>query len=50
MNTATGYARLNITLPKDVAEYVRSNTANISKYIAEAVNERIARILPMIPG
>jgi hypothetical protein len=43
MNTATEYIRLNITLPSDVAEYVRKNTANISKYIAEALNERIAR-------
>ena len=43
MNTATRYARLNITLPKDVAEYVRSNAENMSKYIAEALHERIAR-------
>jgi post-segregation antitoxin (ccd killing protein) len=43
MNTATGYARLNITLPKDVAEYVRKNTANISKYISETIRERMTR-------
>ena len=43
MNTTTGYTRLNITLPKDVAEYVRSNTKNISKYISEAISERVAR-------
>lgn len=43
MNTATNYARVNITLPKDIADYVRKNTENISKYIADALNERIAR-------
>lgn len=43
MNTATEYKRLNITLPKDIAEYVQKNTENISKYIADALNERIAR-------
>jgi hypothetical protein len=43
MNTATGYIRLNITLPKDVADYVRQNTANISKYISEAISERMVR-------
>src|SRR5262245_17288740 len=43
VNTVTGYARLNITLPKELADYVRSSTANISRYIADAVNERMAR-------
>lgn len=43
MNTATGYARLNITLPRDIAEYVRQNTTNISQYISEALRERVAR-------
>lgn len=43
MNTATEYARLNITLPKDIAEYVRKNTANISKYISEAIREQMTR-------
>jgi len=43
MNTVTEYARLNITLPKDIAEYVRKNTSNISKYIADAIGERITR-------
>lgn len=43
MNTATGYTRLNITLPKDIAEYVRENTTNISQYISEALRERVAR-------
>lgn len=43
MNTATEYVRLNITLPKDIAEYVRHNTANISKYIADTIKERRAK-------
>jgi hypothetical protein len=43
MNTATGYTRVNITLPTDIATYVRRNTANISKYISEAISERMAR-------
>jgi post-segregation antitoxin (ccd killing protein) len=43
MNTATGYTRLNITLPKDIAEYVRKSTSNISSYIAETISERRAR-------
>lgn len=43
MNTTTGYARLNITLPKDIADYVRKNTSNISKYISETISDRIAR-------
>jgi post-segregation antitoxin (ccd killing protein) len=43
MNTAAGYARLNITLPKDITEYMRRNTKNISKYVSEAISERVAR-------
>jgi hypothetical protein len=43
MNTATGYARLNITLPKNMAEYMRRNTKNISKYVSEAVSVRMER-------
>jgi len=43
MNTATEYVRLNITVPKDIADYVRQSTANISKYIAETIGERRAR-------
>lgn len=43
MNTVTGYTRLNITLPKDIAEYMRQNTTNISQYISEALRERVAR-------
>jgi hypothetical protein len=43
MNTATEYTRLNITLPNDIAEYVRRNTSNISRYISEAISERVAR-------
>jgi hypothetical protein len=43
MNIATGYTRLNITLPKDITEYMRRNTKNISRYISEAVSARMER-------
>jgi hypothetical protein len=43
MNTATGYTRVNLTIPKDVMEYLKHHTENMSKYISEAVRERIAR-------
>ena len=43
MNTATGYTRVNLTIPKDIIEYLKHNTENMSKYISEAVRERIAR-------
>lgn len=43
MNTATGYTRINLTIPKDIISYLRNNSDNMSKYISEAVRERIAR-------
>jgi post-segregation antitoxin (ccd killing protein) len=43
MNTATGYTRVNLTISKDIIEYLKHHTENMSKYISEAVKERIAR-------
>jgi len=43
MNTATGYTRVNLTIPKDIIEYLKRHTENMSSYISEAVRERIAR-------
>jgi post-segregation antitoxin (ccd killing protein) len=43
MNTATGYTRVNLTIPKDILAYLRHHTENMSRYISEAVRERIAR-------
>lgn len=43
MNTATGYARINLTMPKEIVEHLKRHTENMSKYISEAVRERIAR-------
>lgn len=43
MNTATGYTRINLTIPKDILSYLKHNSDNMSKYISEAVRERIAR-------
>jgi Post-segregation antitoxin CcdA len=41
MNTPT--VRVNLTFPTDVVDYLKRNTENISKYVSEAVRERIAR-------
>lgn len=43
MNTATGYTRINLTIPRDIIAYLKRHTNNMSKYISEAVTERIAR-------
>jgi hypothetical protein len=43
MNTATGYTRVNLTISKDIIDYLKHHTENMSKYISEAVKERIAR-------
>jgi hypothetical protein len=43
MNTATGYTRVNLTISKDIIEYLKRHTENMSSYISEAVRERIAR-------
>lgn len=43
MNTATRYARLNITIPKSLAVTLKETTTNISKFITVAVTERIAQ-------
>jgi post-segregation antitoxin (ccd killing protein) len=43
MNTATGYTRINLTIPKEIVEHLKRHTDNMSKYISEAVRDRIAR-------
>ncbi len=43
MNTATGYTRINLTIPKEIVDHLKRHTENMSKYISEAVRERIAR-------
>ena len=43
MNTAAGYTRVNLTIPKDIIAYLKRHTDNMSSYISEAVRERIAR-------
>ena len=43
MNTAIGYTRVNLTIPKDIIAYLKRHTANMSSYISDAVRERIAR-------
>ena len=43
MNTATGYTRVNLTIPKDIIAYLKRHTENMSNYFSEAVRERIAR-------
>jgi len=43
MNTATGYTRVNLTIPKDIIAHLKRHTGNMSKYVSEAVRERIAR-------
>ena len=43
MNTATGHTRINLTIPKDIFSYLKHNSDNMSKYISEALRERIAR-------
>jgi post-segregation antitoxin (ccd killing protein) len=43
MHTATGYTRVNLTIPKDIIDYLKRHSDNMSRYISEAVRERIAR-------
>jgi hypothetical protein len=43
MNTASGYTRVNLTIPKDIIEYLKRHSGNMSRYISEAVRERITR-------
>ena len=43
MHTATGYRRINLTMPKELVEHLKRHTENMSKYISEAVRERIVR-------
>jgi post-segregation antitoxin (ccd killing protein) len=43
MNTATGYTRINLTIPKEIVEQLKRHTDNMSKYISEAIHERITR-------
>ena len=34
MNTATGYTRVNLTISKDIIEYLKHNTENMSKNLS----------------
>jgi Arc/MetJ-type ribon-helix-helix transcriptional regulator len=43
MHTATTYTRINLTIPKEIVEHLKRHTENMSKYIREAVRERMAR-------
>jgi post-segregation antitoxin (ccd killing protein) len=43
MHTATRYTRVNLTIPKDIFDYLKRHSDNMSRYISEAVRERIAR-------
>jgi post-segregation antitoxin (ccd killing protein) len=43
MHTATRYTRVNLTIPKDLIDYLKRHSDNMSRYISEAVRERIAR-------
>jgi hypothetical protein len=43
MHTATGYTRVNLTIPKDIIDYLKRHSDNMSRYISEAVRERITR-------
>ena len=43
MHTATAYTRINLTMPKELVEHLKRHTENMSKYISEAVRQRIAR-------
>ena len=43
MNTATKYTRVNLTIPKDIIDYLKRHSDNMSRYISEAVRERIAQ-------
>ena len=43
MHTGTGYTRVNLTIPKDIIDYLKRHSDNMSRYISEAVRERIAR-------
>jgi post-segregation antitoxin (ccd killing protein) len=43
MNTATGYTRINLSMPKELVEHLKRHTENMSKYISEAVRERMTR-------
>jgi post-segregation antitoxin (ccd killing protein) len=43
MNTGSTYTRVNLTIPKDLIEYLRRHSENMSRYISEAIRERIAR-------
>jgi hypothetical protein len=43
MNTSSGYTRVNLTIPKDIIDYLKRHSNNMSRYISEAVRERIAR-------
>ena len=33
MNTATGYTRVNLTIPKDIIAYLKRHTENMSNYL-----------------
>ena len=43
MHTATGYTRVNLIIPKDLIDYLKHHSDNMSRYISEAVREQITR-------
>jgi kynurenine formamidase len=43
MHTTTGYERISVTMPKGLVTYIKEHTSNMSKYISDAIAERIAR-------
>jgi post-segregation antitoxin (ccd killing protein) len=43
MNTASRYTRVNLTIPTDILAYLKRHSDNMSRYISEAVRERMAR-------
>ena len=43
MNTATRYTRVNLTIPKDIIDYLKRHSDNMSRYFSEAAREGMAR-------
>ena len=37
------YTRITITMPNDLIAHLKRNSANISKYISDTINERMIR-------
>jgi hypothetical protein len=43
INTNSQFDKITFTLPKNVIEYLRSNTSNMSRYASEAISEKMRR-------